>query len=448
MTLSVGIGTGGASAIAELEILLGAAGLSLTGMNVYGSIRGIMVANEMKTSATTMHEAKKAAKVMAESIAQLSLSVVDLLLTGKDLLKVRNKNVATVVDSVKKSPEEILREAGYKRQSLIDQNAATIEKLQLDLSDDELIKILSKMKKKGLEKSIEHVNNIIDVIDNIHVTKHSLVINNADEIYELKKYYTTQEITDILNNVSTENFETTINKMTNIQKELLSKNISSGETNKFARELLTELELKHGITEERLNVLRNLDYNKMTQSDYEKIKLEIDAIISLTKSYDLNKVKPGMMRKYIPVEDVEKYLSGKFGDRTYDGIRGFIARQDDVLQLKTFDDIFYTMRLDYEGNTFVYNREIAYIDFSATTYEDTFVPIGELYGGTENWPSPFGGMGLLKTENEQIIREYISRGKDLKFSDMNEAIIYKIDKNGNTVKIAVYDNDIKSWIRK
>lgn len=76
------------------------------------------------------------------------------------------------------------------------------------------------------------------------------------------------------------------------------------------------------------------------------------------------------------------------------------------------------------------------------------MPIGELYGGTENWPSPFGGMGLLKTENEQIIREYISRGKDLKFSDMNETMIYKIDKNGNTIKIAVYDNDIKSWIRK
>ena len=58
MTLSVGIGTGGASAIVELEILLGAAGLSLTGMNVYGSIRGIMVANEMKEASTTMHEAK------------------------------------------------------------------------------------------------------------------------------------------------------------------------------------------------------------------------------------------------------------------------------------------------------------------------------------------------------------------------------------------------------
>lgn len=412
ITVGLAITTGGASAVAQLELALAAAGLALTGMNVYGSIRGIMVANEMKEASNTMHEAKKAAKVMAESIAQLSLSVVDLLLTGKDLLKVRNKNVAT------------------------------IKKLQLDLSDDELIKILSKMKKKGLEKSIEHVNNIIDVIDNIHVTKHSLVINNADEIYELKKYYTTQEITDILNNVSTENFETTIKKMTNIQKELLSKNISSGETNKFARELVTELELKHGITEERLNVLRNLDYNKMTQSDYEKIKLEIDAIISLTKSYDLNKVKPGMMRKYISVEVMNQYLANGKNSKS---VGGFIARQDDVLQLKTFEDVFYTMRLDYEGNTFVYNREIAYIDFSATSYEDTFVPIGKLYEGTETTPSPFGGMGLLKTENNQIVREYKTKGKGLV---IEEAIMYKIDKNGNTVKIAVYDKFEEKWIKE
>ena len=33
-----------------------------------------MTANEMKASATTMHEAKKAAKVMAQNFAQLSLN--------------------------------------------------------------------------------------------------------------------------------------------------------------------------------------------------------------------------------------------------------------------------------------------------------------------------------------------------------------------------------------
>lgn len=54
-------------------------------------------------------------------------------------------------------------------------------------------------------------------------------------------------------------------------------------------------------------------------------------------------------------------------------------------------------------------------------------------------------MGLLKTENNQIVREYKTKGKGLV---IEEAIMYKIDKNGNTVKIAVYDNDIKNWIRK
>ena len=47
----------------ELEMILAASGIALTGVSVYGSIRGIMSANEMKESARTMHEAKKAAKV-------------------------------------------------------------------------------------------------------------------------------------------------------------------------------------------------------------------------------------------------------------------------------------------------------------------------------------------------------------------------------------------------
>lgn len=146
ITVGLAITTGGASAVAQLELALAAAGLALTGMNVYGSIRGIMVANEMKEASTTMHEAKKAAKVMAESIAQLSLSVVDLLLTGKDLLKVRNKNVATVVDSVKKSPEEILREAGYKRGKEIDDYSAKVKELQKYYDAEELTTIIKSQK--------------------------------------------------------------------------------------------------------------------------------------------------------------------------------------------------------------------------------------------------------------------------------------------------------------
>ena len=54
------------------------------------------------------------------------------------------------------------------------------------------------------------------------------------------------------------------------------------------------------------------------------------------------------------------------------------------------------------------------------------MPIGELYGGTENWPSPFGGMGLLKTENEQI--------KDEKDKNMCKLLGMKVYDKGIYVK--------------
>ena len=109
ISIGLAIGTGGASAVAELELVLGAAGLALTGMSVYGSIRGIMAANELKASAKTMHEAKKAAKVMAQNIAQLSLNVIDLLFIAKDLVKgLKGKNA------------KIKKETSFANQSQID----------------------------------------------------------------------------------------------------------------------------------------------------------------------------------------------------------------------------------------------------------------------------------------------------------------------------------------
>ena len=51
--------------------------------------------------------------------------------------------------------------------------------------------------------------------------------------------------------------------------------------------------------------------------------------------------------------------------------------------------------------------------------------------------SPFGGMGLLKTENGQIIREYkIPNGQSV---DIEEAAMYMIDKNGTHRKVAIFN---------
>lgn len=286
----------------------------------------------------------------------------------------------------------------------------------------------------------------VSILDKIDIPLHEIDRQLADDIVGLQRYYTDQEIINALHNVSAGTFVLTIKRMKAAKNELLARNVSSGKMNTFAGEFLTELQTTYGITKERFNYLKNLDYNQMTPETYSKIKPEIDAIICLVKSHDLFSASPGMMRKYIPVEDIEKYIAGKFGDQNYDGVRGFIVRKEDVEHLKTFEDVFCSMRLDYKNNPFVYDKEIAYIDFIAETYKETAVPIGKLYGGKETLEHPFGGMGVLKTENGQIIREYkVSDGEEIEFENIMKAEIYKIDKNGNTVKFAEYNG--KEWVR-
>ena len=143
ITVGLAIATGGASAIAELEVVLAASGLALTGVSLYGSIRGIMAANDMKVSATTMHEAKKTAKVMAQNLAQLSLNVVDLIFTAKDLEKLRNTKTVKF-DSA--SPEDILRNAGYKRGKEIDDYSVKVKELQKYYDADELTALIKTQK--------------------------------------------------------------------------------------------------------------------------------------------------------------------------------------------------------------------------------------------------------------------------------------------------------------
>ena len=55
-------------------------------------------------------------------------------------------------------------------------------------------------------------------------------------------------------------------------------------------------------------------------------------------------------------------------------------------------------------------------------------------------------MGLLKTENGQLIGEY--KTPNGQSTDIAEAAIYMIDKNGKREKIAVYDRIKHEWIKQ
>ena len=91
ITVGLAIATGGASIAAELGGAMVAAGIALSAASAVGSIRGVLTADEMKQAAQTTHEAKKAAKFMAECIAKLTVDVINVILIFMKSLKGKQK---------------------------------------------------------------------------------------------------------------------------------------------------------------------------------------------------------------------------------------------------------------------------------------------------------------------------------------------------------------------
>ena len=81
----ISILTGGL--FAELQVALAAAGIVMSIADAKNAIGGIIKANNQKEAARTMHEVKKAAKVMAQSIAKLTLDAINVICTVAGYLK-------------------------------------------------------------------------------------------------------------------------------------------------------------------------------------------------------------------------------------------------------------------------------------------------------------------------------------------------------------------------
>ena len=430
ITVGLAITTGGASAVAQLELALAAAGLALTGINVYGSIRGIMVANEMKTSATTMHEAKKAAKVMAENIAQLSFSVVDLLLTGKDLLKVRNKNVA-------KSTSEVYLEK---------LNEKSINKLKNRKDSDSIIRKY----KEYFGDNVEFVNELIENTPGkvIYVEPEKLILN----------YLSKNKI-----NVDSINVIQLINKNTNFDElkktiDLINSNVKDidpsllksvpldtpvNKQTAYMKELNAILE-KKGMTLERYKeiVLRNIDdTSNLPPEGSEELKQLAETIRSIREEAVGKLDKDVEFRKYITQQDLIKYLTGEKNTVT-----GFIARECDASILVDYNEIFNSFRLDYPNT--VYNPEmdnfIAYLKFKVKNPKQINkieIPYSPKFGGTNTYDkAPCSGTGVLNSKNGLIIPELkVKYGEKLDLFDGAELHIQTRD--GNDVIVGIFNKN-------
>lgn len=105
-----------------------------------------------------------------------------------------------------------------------------------------------------------------------------------------------------------------------------------------------------------------------------------------------------LMQKVITTYDMEKYLSGE-----YKTPRGYVSVCADVKDYVTMEDMFYGLRLDYEGTYFAPDEDsYAIIRFKAENIGDAIIPRSPANGGDVEDPYPFGGAGFTTGTNGRM----------------------------------------------
>lgn len=200
----------------------------------------------------------------------------------------------------------------------------------------------------------------------------------------------------------------------------------------FANKNLGEVLKQQGLTLEEFNKLRLTDVSQLTNDEKALLKM-IRESIPMPDSNTL-------MQKVIPASDVQKYLDG-----TYTQIGGFVTRAEDVTQLKTYDDIYNSLRLDYPDTAYdiVSDDTLAVIRYNTNETPKIQIPYSSEMGGVTTGADPFTGNGFTKATNGQIIPEY-------KMSDFarieDGAQLIEIGKDGKETLKAIYDVDFGRFV--
>lgn len=155
-----------------------------------------------------------------------------------------------------------------------------------------------------------------------------------------------------------------------------------------------------GFGEEKQTLL-----NQMNLSEDEFIELSTDSAWALLpdKQKALVNVRNGvskpdaqtLLQKIIPLEDLSTYMNNIYGGT----IGGFVAEAADVKSLHTMYDVYWGLRLDYDGTKFKENGAgYAVIRFYSDAAPLMKIPYSPELGGTQEHAWPNGGGGFTTSK--------------------------------------------------
>lgn len=213
---------------------------------------------------------------------------------------------------------------------------------------------------------------------------------------------------------------------------------------KFSSESLKELKgfdsqldcvLKnYDMTRTTFNELKLKSHDSLTNEEVEKLKSIRESVPPIT-----NKT---ILQKTIPEKDIEKYLDG-----TYSEIGGYVAKAEDVHQIKEYDDFVESLRLDYtdwNGNRPFPEGGTTYgiIKYMTDEVDSVYVPYGDKFGGNNKDGPPCTLNGFTASRNERVIPEYKFNGYH---APQHGAELYKVNQGKETL-IAVFNEDYGKFI--
>ncbi|TYR79165.1 WXG100 family type VII secretion target [Priestia megaterium] len=179
-----------------------------------------------------------------------------------------------------------------------------------------------------------------------------------------------------------------------------------------------QLPVKRGFIEEANHVIHEVG---LTKEQFFENQVEHYTRLStdqLQMMYQVREAVPpltetSILQKIVPVEALDTYLSG---NRTKIG--GCVARIEDVADIQSASDVFYSLRLDYEGTPFTPSSEYGVIRFTTEEYDKMKIPYAQSLNSEKavkpdeyiNFPQT--GHGFTSAENGRIVPEFETAYQD------------------------------------
>ena len=195
-------------------------------------------------------------------------------------------------------------------------------------------------------------------------------------------------------------------------------------------DLLPNLLKKEGLTMDDFRYMMLKNVNALTES--EKVKLA--RIRNAIPKPDANTV----MQKVIPKDDINKYLSGDYIE-----VGGSVAIASDTKHLKSFEDYYYGLRLDYIGTKFhISKNSCGVIRFKSKDIPGNIViPKG---GTFDDWDYPFTATGFTSGNRGRLGIPEWNLLRRVKFNEGDE--IWEVSNDGKEILGAIYSKEVENLI--